>query len=229
MERKELVRMASYSKLAYEDLAQEDSANFQFVDSRATGVQYFVKRKGDTLLIAFRGTDSLRDAITDARFWGATLPDGTRAPKIKVHTGFLTAYRHPEVRGRIRDLVGAVQIRRVRITGHSYGAALALLCAGDLRNLSPGLDVEVVVFGCPRVGNRAFECAYEDLVSKTVRVENGNDAVTKLPPALLGYRHVGEKFHVGGPRIPGVYRTEDHSIDEYIRHLCRCIPKRLPI
>ncbi len=103
------------------------------------------------------------------------------------------------------------------MAGHSYGAALAVTLRRRPRRYHyPCLDYEVLLFGCPRVGNRAFRKSYNKRVFKTLRVENGNDIVTKVPPALWGFRHVGVKIHVGAPRLPGVVSLNQHRPQYYV-------------
>jgi predicted lipase len=112
-------------------------------------------------------------------------------------------------------------IKRIMITGHSQGAALAVLCAVDLEYNFPDKEIEVILFGCPRVGNEAFAKSFNRRVCKTVRVENGNDIVTKVPPKLLGYCHVGAKMHIGAIRIPGIISLKAHYPHEYYSKLLK--------
>jgi predicted lipase len=182
------------------------------------GVQYYVGRRDDTLLIAFRGTDSLKDLTVDMRFWKMRPPYGNALSKIRVHSGFITAYTDKCVREKIHRFVTPA-IENIYITGHSFGAALGVLCALDLQYNYPERAYEVAVFGCPRVGNRAFVKSYNKRVIKTIRFENGNDAITKLPPAIFGYRHVGFRLHVGSPRLFGVCNLRDHSCGRYYQSI----------
>lgn len=107
----------------------------------------------------------------------------------------------------------------MNVMGHSYGAALAVLCAVDLEYNFPRKDYEVFLFGCPRIGNRAFKKSYNKRVFKTFRVDNSNDIITKIPFALWGYRHVGIKIHIGIPRILGVVSFNDHRPQKYYTNL----------
>jgi triacylglycerol lipase len=169
------------------------------IDDRTTDVQCFLCIQGDELLIAFRGSDSKKDWHTNFLFCKKGIPYGNDSSKIRVHTGFLNAYKSPGVRGKIHGFV-TPEIRRIRITGHSLGAALAVLCAVDLQYNFPDRDYEAALFGCPRVGNRAFAESYNRRVFKTLRVENGNDIVTRVPLRLMGYWPVGTLIHVGERR-----------------------------
>ena len=99
------------------------------------------------------------------------------------------------------------------------GAALAVLCAVDIQYNFPHKDVEAYVFGCPRVGNKAFAKSYNKRVFKTLRVTNGNDIVAKVPPALLGFRHVGINIHTGVLLLPFAVSFEAHRPQNYYRAL----------
>ena len=114
-------------------------------------------------------------------------------------------------------------VRRVRVTGHSRGAALAVLCALDLQYNFPDRCYEAVLFGCPRVGNAAFARSYDRRVFMTMRVEQGADIVCRVPPAVLGYRHVGMRCRVGPRRLLPVSFL-DHLPGRYYMAMFRELP-----
>lgn len=192
------------SAQAYEDIQSARPGEALYViDDVPCGVQCYIRRRNGVLTIAFRGTDTKADWRRNFLFCKKTIPYGNNASKIRVHAGFLSAYKCDSVRGRLHALMTR-EVTSVRVTGHSLGAAMAVLCAVDLQYNFPDRPCEVVLFGCPRVGNRAFARSYDRRVFNTYRVENGNDIVTKVPLAMMGYRHVGAKIHVGKPRSPAV-------------------------
>jgi hypothetical protein len=94
----------------------------------------------------------------------------------------------------------------VWITGHSLGGALAtLMSARLLRAIDEGLRVRLaglVTFGSPRVGDRHFAAAFRHARQRhgvrAIRVRHQNDAVTEVPPVVLGYHHVGQLVHLEG-------------------------------
>lgn len=77
----------------------------------------------------------------------------------------------------------------IRLVGHSLGGALATLAALDLANA--GFAVELITFGCPKVGDAAFAqlCASR-LGSHVARFVNYYDPVHGLPPAQAGFVHI---------------------------------------
>lgn len=208
------------SALAYKELQPHfPDMTLEVIDDN-NGVQCYLRLRGDTLYITFRGSNSAKDWKVNLTFFKTCIPYDGCNPKIRVHAGFLNAYKRPSIRDRI---LGAItpEVRYVRVAGHSYGAALAVLCALDLEYHYPHRDFEVFLFGCPRVGNRAFRKSYNKRVFKTLRVENGNDIVTKVPPAIWGYRHVGVKVHIGVPRLFGMISFNQHRPQYYAASLFR--------
>lgn len=215
MNKLELIKSLELSASAYRDIQPySDHTCTAMIDNRQSGVQCFLRRKADILRITFRGTDSPKDWNTDFAFRQKVIPYDNTQSKIKVHTGFLNAYKMRGVRDEILKSI-TCDTHYVKISGHSLGAALAVLCAVDIQYNYPDRDIETILFGCPRVGNRAFMLSYNKRVNNTVRVENGNDIVTKLPFVFMGYRHVGAKLHIGPARFPLRLSACDHYPHKY--------------
>jgi hypothetical protein len=171
----------------------------------------------DCWIIAFRGSKSIRNWITDAEF-ERTLPAGvdTRLG-VKVHAGFYQALC--SVSEAIQKFLGNSpdfndarppgNCKPLFITGHSLGGALAVLTAIELHML--GFPIaQVYTFGQPRVGNAAFKKFYEcnglpgsGLGARTFRLVYQEDIVPRVPhldprPATWcdPYRHAGTEVFV---------------------------------
>ncbi len=181
-----------------------------------TDVQAYLRKRSGCLIITFRGSNSRTDWKTNLTFKRKIVPYENYSSKIRIHSGFLYAYKSPSVRDVIHSLVSP-DIYKVKITGHSQGAALAILCGVDLEYNFPEKDYEVILFGAPRIGNRAFQKSYDKRLFKTLRVENGNDWISKLPFAFMGYRHVGTAVHIGTPRLPLAYSRRAHRLSAYYK------------
>jgi hypothetical protein len=145
--------------------------------------------------LAFRGTHRAYDWLIDFNFipWGWPLR----------HLGFIRAWAR--IRKKVIQWVKELpeDSRQLVLTGHSLGAALAVLAAFDLakRKLIPVR--RVVTFGQPRVGLFHFSDCYEmqrcgpqeaeTLHAISRRYTHETDVVSRLPPPLL-YCHVGDPW-----------------------------------
>ncbi|KAK9803205.1 hypothetical protein WJX73_003153 [Symbiochloris irregularis] len=136
------------------------------------------------------GTASLANAFLDIKAWrvdhhGRKAAASRRAPR--VHTGFHEAWcsngLDRQVIGHLQELYSTGQVSsdaRMYITGHSLGGALAVLAAHDIAvELSPPC-MQVVTFGCPHMGDAAFQQGYNSLVPDTWHIIHDRDVVTRM-------------------------------------------------
>ena len=217
MNKSRMFEMLELSSIAYRDnqpLCRHSTLTV--VEDAGTDTECYVRIRNGTVILVFRGTDSQLNWMYNFCFSKRVIPYDNEHTDIRVHEGFLETYK--SVRERIHALIPPGSCR-VIVSGHSLGAALAVLCAVDVQYNFPHKDVEAYLFGCPRVGNAAFARSYNRRVFKTLRVSNGNDIVTKVPPALFGFRHVGIDIHTGVLRLPLAVSFEAHRPQNYYRAL----------
>ncbi|RVW84472.1 Phospholipase A(1) DAD1, chloroplastic [Vitis vinifera] len=94
------------------------------------------------------------------------------------------------------------------ITGHSLGAALAILTAYDIKTtFSRAPLVTVVSFGGPRVGNRNFRCQLERQGTKILRIVNSDDLITKVPGFVIDDNGVAGDHDVRVSGLPAGYQS----------------------
>jgi len=101
-----------------------------------------------------------------------------------VHSGMLKMYqtlRNSAIQSIMTHHAKYPQAR-LRLTGHSAGAALATLCALELSYTYKVGPVYLHTFGSPRVGVEAFASAVKSAVCSSWRVVNAKDPVPHLPP-----------------------------------------------
>lgn len=178
-----------------------------FIEDKETDTQCYVYSKSDKeTIVAFRGTQQMRDILTDVNAFHMIYPYGNLYTKIMVHRGFMNAYL--AVRERIQNCISLItnEDHIVTIVGHSLGGSLALLCAVDLQyNFS--FKIQCYVSGNPMVGNKAWVESYNSRVPDTTRTYMRNDPVPSCPPegfeklSYGGYSHAGKPFAIG-PRSP---------------------------
>jgi Lipase (class 3) len=136
-------------------------------------VEAYILRYSDSVVIAFRGTDSLRDVCEDAMFALCNWDSNCNA---KVHEGIFRQYKSVE-----KELVETINDAKAKgfmviCTGHSSGAALACF-------LATATNTNYVGFGAPKVGNDAFRTLHADKCKGNISYTyvNGSDPIPKLP------------------------------------------------
>jgi pimeloyl-ACP methyl ester carboxylesterase len=151
----------------------------------------------NAVIIAFRGTDSAKDWLTDARFLRRTLCAEPNGDMVECHSGFMSKAGSVLVE-LFAQLRYSVADRPVFVTGHSLGGALAMLCALEMSRQKVDL-AQIYTFGQPRVGNAAFKRLYERELPQTFRVVYQEDVVARVPhfPRVLDpYRHAGVEVFI---------------------------------
>lgn len=162
----------------------------------------------NTVIICFRGTREKIDwVISNIQFMPVNLKIELTNPKnIKVHNGFQkTLLKYDDKTTKLRSIdalwkhISDYKLfdgRKIVITGHSLGGALATLFAVKLRykyeDYCKNNLLEIVTFGAPSVGLKKFKKYYGELNSKTIRFVNGSDIVPFTPPFL--YHHIGTEI-----------------------------------
>jgi triacylglycerol lipase len=165
---------------------------FHYFDRGST--EAYLVGNATQLILIFRGTEpkSVQDWITNAQV------AKVRAIGGRVHSGFWQSCQ--EIWSEVES-----EVQRMRsqfatppplfLTGHSLGGALAILAGAQLQLCGHAVD-GIYTFGCPRIGDRQFAMQYNRrLYNATYRLVNHRDIVTQLPPAEMGYTHVGQLIY----------------------------------
>jgi triacylglycerol lipase len=192
--------LASAADLAYlppAEIEQTAIGKWNFTQLNVFDVedtQCFLTADQDSILVAFRGTEAsqLTDWISDLDFDLVAGPWGGR-----VHEGFydaLSCIWHLLDR-EVRQL-HADRPRQLWVTGHSLGAALAILAVA--RWLEAGRPVAgLYAFGQPRTGDSTFARNFDFAFRPhAFRIVNHHDIVTRTPPRSLGYQHLGTLIYL---------------------------------
>ena len=100
------------------------------------------------------------------------------------------------------------------LTGHSLGGAVATIVGQRLIDFGFDPDrLQVITFGAPAVGNKAFAEMYGDRLDLT-RVTNSEDPVPlTLQAVLRNYRQFGEEVRF---RIPRTFNNMNHFLHLYL-------------
>jgi pimeloyl-ACP methyl ester carboxylesterase len=176
--------LALYARAAY-----DESPTLQ---DKFTDTQVLIQDCGDCVVVAFRGTSNLRDAITDGEAWFIQTEFG------KVHYGIWRAWS--AISRPLYEALRPYNFKPVISLGHSLGGGLAQLGARALRQMLVNIH-SVYCYGAPRIGNRAFQSSYnalpvpgspfDTLGDATFTLIHDCDLVPRVPGWLSGYRRPG--------------------------------------
>ncbi|KAH8989451.1 lipase [Lactarius akahatsu] len=188
----------------------EANPDFQPVASGGDGggTQYWYvgySPSQSTVIVAHQGTDTsefLAD-LTDADFFLESL-DSSLFPgvpsSVEVHDGFASeqASTAPTILYFVEETLLAYDASSVTVVGHSLGAALALLDGVYLRiQLSSSVNVQVIGYGMPRVGNQDFANWVDGyLGGQVTHINNREDPIPIVPGRFLGFHHVSGEVHI---------------------------------
>lgn len=208
-----------------------------------------VKRLGRRdIVVAWRGTVTylewiydLKDILCSANF--------TDDPSIKLELGFYDLYTKKEdscmycsfsareqVLAEIKRLLEYYDGEEISITftGHSLGAALAIISAYDVAELGLNvtndvdstrneIPITVYSFAGPRVGNLKFKERCDELGVKVLRVVNVHDKVPTVPGILANEKLQFQKYLEEATSFPwsyahvGVELALDHKHSPFLK------------
>jgi hypothetical protein len=176
--------MAKFSELAYTDDYKFPDWNTIFLDKN--GSQAYFLFNIDTIIVVCRGTQptKLEDIIADIRFRLVPSSSGIG----KVHRGFKASVDN--IWDDLSKLFLKYPNRKVYLTGHSLGAAMATLIAGRCHRFPDMPNPVLYTFGSPRVGNYTYINFLNTLNIEHHRWVNNADIVPRNP--IFPYYHHGE-------------------------------------
>ncbi|KAL6979780.1 hypothetical protein U1Q18_021435 [Sarracenia purpurea var. burkii] len=184
------------------------------------------------IVIALRGTATCLEWAENMRDLLVQIPDPNdeaHTSQSKVECGFLSLYK---TRGaHIPSLAESVveEIHRliaqykgetlsITVTGHSLGAALALLVADELSTCIPEVpSMAVFSIGGPRVGNRAFANRINTKNVKVLRIVNSQDMITRVPGMFVN-EGLDKKLRTSST-VEGVLHVLDNAMPWAYAHV----------
>jgi len=196
---------AKLASIAYQDdtkkvLKQAKKLGFTEIEFyNRDGAQAYRFQNKDDIVIACRGTQPSEFNDLKADLKAAPVVAETVG---RVHQGFKDEVDElwPMVK---EDLEAVGKTRKAWFTGHSLGAAMTTIMASRCEDDSdmPNIE-EVYTYGSPRTGWRKF---VKSLNCKHQRWVNNNDIVTRVPFAIMGYKHDGCEHYLDSK---GMYRPK---------------------
>lgn len=118
----------------------------------------FVANMEDGVVVAFKGTDGVRDIITDINITLTELK-----PYGDVHSGFYNAVSEigPNMIEHIKEMLKELPLEKqvLYITGHSKGGAMATVFSCLAKDSTK--NIKVITYGSPRLASEEFAKKYD--------------------------------------------------------------------
>ncbi|MFT5112005.1 MAG: hypothetical protein ACI8P9_001328 [Parasphingorhabdus sp.] len=168
------------------ELGRQDFLELYSFDQGA--IQGMLVDCGKVYVLAFRGTDTLKDWTTNLQVQQSPWPGGGLA-----HKGFVQAFN--DIAQELIKQRGVFRDKPWIITGHSLGAALAILSSQIIGPLG------IYCFGCPRLGDTAFVDSFSN--QRIYQIIHNRDLVSTIP-ADFGeweFKKPGTKYLLEGKQI----------------------------
>ena len=147
------------------------------------------------IVLSFRGSKSLGNWIGNLNI---ELVNWNSCTGCMVHAGFSDSWN--DVKSSIYQTLTAATKSwpsySMIATGHSLGAAIATIAAGELR--TQGYNIGLYTYGSPMTGNVAF-ANFLTKQGNNFRVTHDEDIVPKLPGYIFGYAHVSSEYWITVP------------------------------
>lgn len=251
------IELAKICKAVYGSPVRQDLLSYKGVPMKGQKIIHGSLNRGfcrlfwndETIVIAFRGTRESQDwRISNLKMFPVSLKNCFNTSKVKVHRGFQKTLYYTDKTTKLSSIdallkhindLDLIKNRKIVITGHSLGGALATLFSVKIRAIMPNVIEnqleEIVLFGSPSVGLKKFKLFYNEFNKKTIRIINGSDVVPFTPPIF--YHHIGQEVWIKKNEIrdnkswiPRLLYTlklpmknfiDDHSMKSYITSLER--------
>lgn len=196
--------LAELCVIAYEEpvfaRTKFEQLGFQSETVNSDSLIGYVLKIGDIAVIVLRGTDpTLADWLADFTINQARTQNGM------IHAGFFNGYRplHPQV----KELLKRFQPKKVWLSGHSLGGALAVVSAYQLIIEGEYKVAGVMTFGQPMVVSSDLKAFVEPkLKSKYVHFVNDMDPIARV---VKPFKHFG---HLVWLKDGVVYRSKSDGL-----------------
>jgi len=186
--------LAQFSDLAYREVDEiyavltEGGLKMRWFEDAPTDTQAFVAWDDEVTVVAFRGTENIESAITDIKVKRIEYDYGVG----QVHRGFIGSW-NVVYRAIHQHIFENCPTSQILFTGHSLGAALALIAADHF--VGDGRKIRAYTFGQPRVFDAEGAARLAEHLDGYHRFVHNNDVVPRVPFSGWGYRHAGRLNH----------------------------------
>ncbi len=187
----------------------------------------FVLESSDKVVVTFGGNFTSFDWLAEMNMTQTQFPFYPR----NTRTQYTLTSIYSACREQLFNILSNLDpSKRLHLTGHSLGGALATLLTLDAAVNTRFKQPIMYNFGSPRVGNAKFAATYNKLIKNSIRVVNIYDLVCCLPSTTAAsmqskqrwfYEHINSQVLIA--RQTGSI-IENHSLSTYFDALTHLRP-----
>lgn len=147
-----------------------------------------------TIFASFRGSVNIQNWIDNIHVSQIQPYNNT---DISVEKGFYNLFTNlkDDVIKEIQDVSKKYNTRELLITGHSLGGALSTLLTFEMLYVeNTNMNIKLITFGSPRVGNKKFVSLFNDFSIYSNRITHYYDMVPHIPQEFLKYNHISQEI-----------------------------------
>ncbi|BAU27773.1 lipase (class 3) [Aneurinibacillus soli] len=221
-DRNTALRCAELSNLAYKTYSNIKSKLPEYnlqpeleISNYSSNTYGFIASNSEEVVIAIRGSDSFDNWLKN--FYFNLTPVNLHNKTIYAHQGFVTSLNsvYNTIVAHVKPILGK---KRLLITGHSRGGAVASLIAYGLAGEFPANYRQLFTFGCPPVGDMDFAESW--LGSNSFVITNPGDPIADGNVLKIG-SYVNLYLPATQYYLPENVGIEGHRITQYIAQLTR--------
>lgn len=173
----------------------------------AEGIDVQVIKVGSIHVICFRGSVTEQDWTRDFSTWLKKDPDIGYC-----HAGFLSGMHVV-----VANLMSSIGVEPYAVTGHSLGAARALIFSGLMTAIAHIRPTQVTTFGTPRPGFAKLSEILNGGGYPIHLYKNRSDPVTDVPWWMGLFKHPVEQIKLDVDPGTGPRPFSDHKIACYVK------------
>jgi len=174
-----------------------------------------------TIFASFRGSVNIQNWIDNIHVSQIQPYNNT---DISVEKGFYNLFTNlkDDVIKEIQDVSKKYNTRELLITGHSLGGALSTLLTFEMLYVeNTNMNIKLITFGSPRVGNEYFVSIFNEYSIYCNRITHYYDMVPHIPQEFLNYVHVSQEIWYNEENSDyNVCNDKDNREDPYCSDSC---------
>ena len=166
--------------------------DYQTVENAAS---FHAEIENGTLRLFFEPSNGEEDWINNLNF--RVRPYDDMDPVWYCHAGFLKVFK--SALPYLKPYMDSESIHHAITVGYSHGAALSILFHEAMWFRRPDLRgrIKTFAYGAPRVLYAPIPQKIRARFHELYLIQNAGDIVTRVPPAIFGFRHVGNVIAIG--------------------------------